>query len=165
MAYLTSCDFNFFLISIISATQPVPHHRGHPGTFIAIPLNGRVHREAMRAADMRIGCGTLCWLLLLRLGSQRFGFDFGEYGHSLIVSDHHVQGLCRLGYVHRLYIHIHIIYICICIVFIYVSNAPFQGEQSIKPSWLFTFPVTSALMRCRTASILVPWPKRSSLRE
>ena len=27
MAYLTSCDFNFFLSSIISATQPVPHHR------------------------------------------------------------------------------------------------------------------------------------------
>jgi hypothetical protein len=49
-----------------------------PGTFIAIALNGRVHREAMRAAEMRIGCGTLCWLLLLRLGSQRFGFDFGD---------------------------------------------------------------------------------------
>ena len=98
------------------------------------------------------------------------------YGHGLIMCDHHVQGLCRLGYVHRLYIHIHIIYFIIyiiycihiqsysyyiiySIVFIYVSNAPFQGEQNIKPSWLFTFPVTSALMRCRTASILVPWPK------
>ena len=40
------------------------------------------------------------------------------YGHGLIMCDHHVQGLCRLGYVHRLYIHIHIIYFIIYILFI-----------------------------------------------
>ena len=50
--------------------------------------------------------------------------------------DHHVQGLCRLGYVHRLYIHIHIIYFMIHICL----KCSISGRTKYKTLVAFHFP-------------------------